>query len=153
MFRILLSARSHYHLSSTSSRRRSLYHCNYCRKDISNTVRIKCAVCADFDLCLECFSVGVSITPHDPNHAYRVVDNLSFPLYHPAWGVCILLLAFDLSCLGCMKLNLVLTTHACNALPTCHELVTLQGSALRTDEQPRSVRMSCRRICKSLQAQ
>jgi hypothetical protein len=51
-------------------------------------VRIKCAVCPDFDLCLECFSVGVEINPHKSNHAYRVVDNLSFPLYHPEWGVC-----------------------------------------------------------------
>ena len=152
---------------------RALYHCNYCDKDISASVRIKCAVCADFDLCLECFrcarrplnlgsslgsrhqlaprlhsaqirqhkllmantgnaccrllvalghwfrtrpthlaragllvimavcarrlrvvcsvrshcSVGVEITPHKQDHAYRVVDDLSFPLFHPSWGV------------------------------------------------------------------
>ena len=66
---------------------RALYHCNYCDKDISARVRIKCAVCADFDLCLECFSVGVEITPHRRDHAYRVVDDLSFPLFHPDWGV------------------------------------------------------------------
>jgi len=70
-----------------AGRRRALYHCNYCQKDISNTVRIKCAVCADFDLCLECFSVGAEVTPHRSDHAYRVVDCLSFPLYHPDWGV------------------------------------------------------------------
>ncbi|EIE22880.1 hypothetical protein COCSUDRAFT_1634, partial [Coccomyxa subellipsoidea C-169] len=64
----------------------ALYHCNNCQKDISNTVRIKCAVCSDFDLCLECFSVGVQIHPHRNDHAYRVVDNLSFPLFHPDWG-------------------------------------------------------------------
>lgn len=68
--------------------RRALYHCNYCQKDISNVVRIKCAVCPDFDLCLDCFSVGAYIYPHRPDHAYRVVDNLSFPLFHPDWGVC-----------------------------------------------------------------
>jgi hypothetical protein len=67
--------------------RSSLYHCNYCQKDISNVARIKCAVCADFDLCLECFSAGVEITPHKNYHAYRVVDNLSFPIFHPDWGV------------------------------------------------------------------
>ncbi len=32
-----------------------LYHCDYCHKDLSSTLRIKCAVCKDFDLCLECF--------------------------------------------------------------------------------------------------
>ena len=66
---------------------RALYHCNYCQRDISAAVRIKCAVCPDFDLCLECFSVGVQIWPHRNDHAYRVVDNLSFPLFHPDWGV------------------------------------------------------------------
>ncbi len=74
-------------LLDTAGWRRALYHCNYCQKDISNTVRIKCAVCADFDLCLECFSVGAEVTPHRSDHAYRVVDCLSFPLYHPDWGV------------------------------------------------------------------
>ncbi|KAL0050679.1 hypothetical protein WJX82_004874 [Trebouxia sp. C0006] len=66
--------------------KRGLYHCNYCQKDITSVVRIKCAVCQDFDLCLDCFSVGVQITPHRNDHAYRVMDSLSFPLYHPDWG-------------------------------------------------------------------
>jgi transcriptional adapter 2-alpha len=69
------------------NKRRALYHCNYCQRDISAAVRIKCAVCPDFDLCLECFSVGAHIWPHANDHAYRVVDNLSFPLFHPDWGV------------------------------------------------------------------
>ncbi|MBA0566764.1 hypothetical protein Golob_011550 [Gossypium lobatum] len=49
-------------------------------------VRIKCAVCPDFDLCVECFSVGAEITPHKCNHPYRVMDNLSFPLICPDWN-------------------------------------------------------------------
>lgn len=35
-----------------------LYHCDYCHKDLSSTLRIKCAACKDFDLCLECFRCG-----------------------------------------------------------------------------------------------
>lgn len=31
--------------------------------------------------------MGVEIHPHKKIHAYRVVDNLSFPLFHPDWGV------------------------------------------------------------------
>ncbi len=31
--------------------------------------------------------MGVQIHPHRNDHAYRVVDNLSFPLFHPDWGV------------------------------------------------------------------
>ena len=66
-----------------------LYHCDYCHKDLSSTLRIKCAVCKDFDLCLECFSVGVTlnVAGHASHHAYKVVQSLGFPLYHPGWRV------------------------------------------------------------------
>ncbi|KAJ6674557.1 TRANSCRIPTIONAL ADAPTER ADA2B [Salix viminalis] len=70
----------------TSQGKLALYHCNYCHKDISGMVRIKCAVCPDFDLCVECFSVGAEVTPHKSNHLYRVMDNLSFPLFCPDWN-------------------------------------------------------------------
>eukprot|EP00850_Spirogloea_muscicola_P012044 SM000076S21865 [mRNA] locus=s76:531239:535469:- [translate_table: standard] len=66
--------------------RRGLYHCNYCQKDVSGTVRIKCAKCPDFDLCLECFSVGAELSPHKASHPYRVMDNLNFSLLHPDWA-------------------------------------------------------------------
>jgi len=61
------------------------YHCDYCRKDISHGIRIKCAVCTDFDLCVECFSVGVEVTPHKSNHAYQVMDRVNFPLFDELW--------------------------------------------------------------------
>ncbi|XP_024930807.2 transcriptional adapter ADA2b isoform X4 [Ziziphus jujuba] len=66
--------------------KRALYHCNYCNKDITGKIRIKCCVCPDFDLCIECFSVGAEVTPHKNNHPYRVMDNLSFPLICPDWN-------------------------------------------------------------------
>jgi len=62
-----------------------VYHCDYCMKDISTTVRIKCAICKDFDLCVDCFCVGVELTPHKNSHPYRVVDNTSFPIFSPDW--------------------------------------------------------------------
>ena len=34
---------------------RGLYECDYCGSDLTRTPRIRCAVCPDFDLCLECF--------------------------------------------------------------------------------------------------
>ncbi|KAF5737328.1 transcriptional adapter ADA2b-like isoform X1 [Tripterygium wilfordii] len=70
----------------TSEGKRALYHCNYCNKDITGKIRIKCAMCPDFDLCVECFSVGAEVTPHKSNHPYRVMDNLSFPLICPDWN-------------------------------------------------------------------
>ncbi|CAK9156817.1 unnamed protein product [Ilex paraguariensis] len=70
----------------TSEGKRALYHCNYCNKDITGKIRIKCAVCSDFDLCIECFSVGAEVNPHKSKHPYRVMDNLSFPLLCPDWN-------------------------------------------------------------------
>ncbi|XP_057542670.1 transcriptional adapter ADA2-like [Amaranthus tricolor] len=70
----------------SSDGKKALYHCNYCNKDISGKIRIKCAMCPDFDLCIECFSVGAEVNPHKSNHAYRVMDNLSFPLICPDWN-------------------------------------------------------------------
>nr|GEV47302.1 transcriptional adapter ADA2-like isoform X1 [Tanacetum cinerariifolium] len=66
--------------------KKALYHCNYCNKDISGKIRIKCACCSDFDLCVECFSVGAEVYPHKSNHPYRVMDNLSFPLFCADWN-------------------------------------------------------------------
>ncbi|GMY38129.1 transcriptional adapter ADA2-like isoform X2 [Fagus crenata] len=72
--------------TTTPTGKLALYHCNYCNKDISGRVRIKCVMCPDFDLCLECFSVGAEVTPHKCNHPCRVMDNLSFPLLCPDWN-------------------------------------------------------------------
>lgn len=30
-------------------------------------------MCSDFDLCVECFSVGAEVYPHKSNHPYRVM--------------------------------------------------------------------------------
>ncbi|KYQ89707.1 myb domain-containing protein [Tieghemostelium lacteum] len=79
------------------------YHCDYCQKDISAAVRIRCAICQDFDLCLECFSVGVEITPHKNYHDYTVVDNMHFPMFTQDWGAdeeLLLLEAIELYGLG-----------------------------------------------------
>ena len=54
------------------------YNCDYCQKDITGKIRIKCDVCPDFDLCVECMSVGAEITPHKCDHAYRVMVSLLF---------------------------------------------------------------------------
>ncbi|KAI6704670.1 hypothetical protein NL676_007632 [Syzygium grande] len=70
----------------SSDGKKALYHCNYCNKDITGRIRIKCAMCPDFDLCIECFSVGAEMAPHKSSHPYRVMDNLSFPLICPDWN-------------------------------------------------------------------
>jgi hypothetical protein len=42
----------------TSEKRRGIYECDYCHSDISQQPRIRCAVCSDFDLCLDCFATS-----------------------------------------------------------------------------------------------
>ena len=65
------------------------YDCNYCKRDLTGAVRIKCAVCRDFDLCLDCFSVGVEIHHHENNqkhcndHAYYVMVCCVYPCLCP----------------------------------------------------------------------
>lgn len=62
-----------------------MYHCNSCRRDISQCVRIKCAECKDWDSCVDCFCAGAELEGHKAYHPYRVVDNTAFPLFHPDW--------------------------------------------------------------------
>ena len=84
--------------------------CDVCRTDISNQVRIKCAVCEDYDTCLDCFyrvqfspalkkkkksgskksskgSLAKDAERHDPSHGYRVCDAVNFPLFTANWSI------------------------------------------------------------------
>ncbi|KAG9252662.1 transcriptional adaptor-like protein [Emericellopsis atlantica] len=65
------------------------YVCDVCSSDITSTVRIRCAdpACNDFDLCVTCFSKGEARNSHVPEtHAYRVIEQNSFPIFDPEWG-------------------------------------------------------------------
>lgn len=79
-----------------SEGKRASYHCNYCSKDISGKIRTKCVVCPDFDLCIECFSIGAEVTPHVCFHPYRVmVCNLIYGLIFSV--ISVFLLCYALS--------------------------------------------------------
>jgi transcriptional adapter 2-alpha len=80
-----------------------VYHCDYCNRDITNQVRIRCAECQEFDLCLDCFSVGAEIQSHKRSHSYRVMEKLDFPVLSNDWTAheeLMLLQALDLYGLG-----------------------------------------------------
>lgn len=65
----------------TSEIRKGVYHCDSCQVDISQAPRIRCAVCSDYDLCLDCFLVVQKTEDHDPaTHGYRVCDATNYPL-------------------------------------------------------------------------
>ena len=58
--------------AATSAAKAASFACSYCAKDLlASQMRLKCAVCPNVDLCVECFSVGVEINRHTNNHAYR----------------------------------------------------------------------------------
>jgi len=61
------------------------YRCDYCRDELTNQIRIKCADCVDFDLCVDCFAMGLSVPPHKGNHRYRVIEPIKLPIFDPDW--------------------------------------------------------------------
>jgi len=56
------------------------FNCNYCQEDIPG-LRIKCAECKDFDLCLDCFSCGAQIAKHKSHHKYMFMNNGGFRIF------------------------------------------------------------------------
>ena len=86
--------------------------CGYCHRSVSSQLRFKCAECADFDLCHDCFLSGVELHPHVNTHAYRVVDCLeAIHLFTRDWSAAeelLLLDAIDKFGPGNWKVSLVL---------------------------------------------
>ncbi|SOV77132.1 transcriptional coactivator ADA2 [Plasmodium sp. gorilla clade G3] len=68
----------------------SNYHCDICNKDITHTIRIRCAECVDFDLCVNCFSTGKEMKSdkceHYNYHNYIPIPKYDFPLYKLNWS-------------------------------------------------------------------
>ena len=65
------------------------FHCDACAKDITQSVRLRCAqtdVCEEVDLCPPCFCEGKSIGKHKPWHPYRVIEQHSYPIFTEDWG-------------------------------------------------------------------
>ncbi|KAJ0173642.1 hypothetical protein K1T71_010791 [Dendrolimus kikuchii] len=56
------------------------YNCTYCQEEI-NGVRVKCAECVDFDICLQCFSLGAEIGQHKNDHSYQYMDSGAFGIF------------------------------------------------------------------------
>ncbi|CAF4768207.1 unnamed protein product [Pieris macdunnoughi] len=56
------------------------YNCTYCQEEI-NGVRVRCAECKDFDICLQCFSHGAEIGSHKNDHPYQFMDAGAFGIF------------------------------------------------------------------------
>ncbi|KAL2049961.1 hypothetical protein ABVK25_009828 [Lepraria finkii] len=61
--------------------------CDVCSADITSTVRIRCHVCHEYDLCVPCFKDGARTRDHDPaTHEFLVIEQHSIPIYDEDWG-------------------------------------------------------------------
>ncbi|OWY97730.1 Transcriptional adapter 2-alpha [Phytophthora megakarya] len=59
--------------------------CLNCQKDLTRNIRITCTECLSqtpFELCVECFAVGIELGEHKKSHEYTVSDCLAFPIVH-----------------------------------------------------------------------
>jgi len=61
------------------------FNCTYCFDEISG-IRVRCAVCTDFELCLQCFSAGAEIGPHKNDHNYQFVDSGALEVFKSKSG-------------------------------------------------------------------
>lgn len=57
-----------------------------CSADCTNRVRISCAECPEYDLCVLCFSRGLYNGNHRPYHDYRIIETNSYPVLCNDWG-------------------------------------------------------------------
>ncbi|ODQ81869.1 hypothetical protein BABINDRAFT_160099 [Babjeviella inositovora NRRL Y-12698] len=62
------------------------FHCDVCSSDCTNRVRIRCAVCNEYDLCVPCFANGSATANHKPWHAYRIIEQHAYPIFDKDWG-------------------------------------------------------------------
>lgn len=62
------------------------FHCDICSADATRRVRIRCAECEDYDLCVPCFAEGKSSGSHKPWHNYRVIEQHQYPIFDEDWG-------------------------------------------------------------------
>lgn len=63
-----------------------LYHCDVCSTDCTNRIRIQCAICTDYDLCVPCFAAGLTTGDHKPWHDYQIIEQNTYPIFERDWG-------------------------------------------------------------------
>jgi hypothetical protein len=65
----------------------SVLRCAYCLRDIARVPRVRCAECPGrVSTCLDCFSVGAALHPHQASHDYVVVEEVCAPAFEDGWA-------------------------------------------------------------------
>ncbi|CDK24797.1 unnamed protein product [Kuraishia capsulata CBS 1993] len=62
------------------------FHCDVCSSDCTRRVRIRCAICQEYDLCVPCFLRGESSGKHKPWHDYKIIEQHAYPIFSEDWG-------------------------------------------------------------------
>lgn len=63
----------------------NLRTCATCHRDISSEIYVKCARCAGFNQCLECFSVGAEAQTHLRSHPFVLLEPILQPIFQKGW--------------------------------------------------------------------
>nr|CAG4647864.1 EOG090X058A [Moina brachiata] len=56
------------------------HRCGYCQDEILG-IRVRCNVCVDYEICLQCLSLGCEAGPHKSNHSYKLIDPGTFSVF------------------------------------------------------------------------
>nr|CAG4643920.1 EOG090X058A [Lepidurus arcticus] len=56
------------------------YRCGYCQEEIPG-IRVRCNICEDYELCLQCFALGAEIGSHKNSHGYQLRDPGTFRIF------------------------------------------------------------------------
>ena len=61
-------------------------NCEFCKKDITKTIKIMCAECQSLLYCVECLvSAENNNLEKTHRHDYHIIDKLSFPIFSEEW--------------------------------------------------------------------
>ena len=60
--------------------------CEFCLRDITSVIYVKCTSCLHFYVCIPCYLQGREKAEHQRSHPYQVIDPLRFPLFEPHWS-------------------------------------------------------------------
>ena len=62
-------------------------HCEFCKKDISKTMKIVCADCQNLVYCVQCLVTEEcgEVEKHQ-KHDFHIVDKLGFPVFAEEWN-------------------------------------------------------------------
>ncbi len=61
-------------------------YCQFCKKDITKSIKIACAICPKTIYCLECLASQRGEKEKDTHkHDYHIIDKLNMPLFNTEW--------------------------------------------------------------------